>query len=203
MSEALPGLGEAPQIQPCAPSVPTNARAAIKGQQPRCIWLTGLSGAGKSTLANALEVQLHRRGLHTFLLDGDNVRGGLCKDLGMDAAARKENMRRMAEVARLMVEAGLVVIVAAISPFRAEREAARALFGKGEFLSVYVSTPFAACARRDPKGLYRKALSGQLKDFTGLDSPYEAPLDADCKIDTASLSVEEATLLLLDHLQVA
>ncbi|WAH58319.1 adenylyl-sulfate kinase [Pseudomonas silvicola] len=203
MNETLPGLGEAPQIQPCAPSVPTAARAAIKGQQPRCIWLTGLSGAGKSTLANALEMHLHRRGLHTFLLDGDNVRGGLCKDLGMDAAARKENMRRMAEVARLMVEAGLVVIVAAISPFRAEREAARALFAKGEFVCVYVSTPFAACARRDPKGLYRKALSGQLKDFTGLDSPYEAPLDADCEIDTASLSVEEATLLLLDHLQVA
>ncbi|QKZ02743.1 MULTISPECIES: adenylyl-sulfate kinase [Pseudomonas] len=203
MNETLSGLDHAPQIRPWVLSVATDARAAIKGQQPRCIWLTGLSGAGKSTLANALEIQLHQRGLHTFLLDGDNVRGGLCKDLGMGAVARKENMRRMAEVARLMVEAGLVVIVAAISPFRAEREAARALFGAGQFVSVYVSTSFDACARRDPKGLYSKALSGQIKDFTGLDSPYEAPLDAECEIDTASLSVEEATQVLLDHLQIA
>ncbi|WP_455924721.1 adenylyl-sulfate kinase [Pseudomonas putida] len=202
MSEVLLRCGEQPQIRPYSLSVPVAARAAIKQQRPRCIWMTGLSGAGKSTLANALEVQLNQRSLHTFLLDGDNVRGGLCNDLGMSAAARKENIRRMAEVARLMVDAGLIVIVSAISPFRAEREAARALFGPDEFFSVYVSTSFAACARRDTKGLYQKALSGQIKDFTGLDSPYEAPLDADCDIDTEALGLDEATAMLLDRLQI-
>lgn len=178
--------------QPHGLSISPEARAAIKSQQPRCIWLTGLSGAGKSTLANALEVRLHGNGLHTCLLDGDNLRRGLCSDLGMTPEARKENVRRIAEVARLMVDAGLIVIVAAISPFRADREAARKLFPEGTFLEVYVSTSFEVCARRDPKGLYREARAGRLKNFTGLDSPYEAPLEPDCDIDTGDLALSEA-----------
>lgn len=167
-------------------------RAAIKAQRPRCIWLTGLSGAGKSTLANALEVQLYQQGLHTALLDGDNLRQGLCQGLGMDAEARKENIRRIAEVAHLMVDAGLIVIVAAISPFRADREAARQLFPEGTFVEVYVSTPFDVCAQRDPKGLYREARAGRIKHFTGLDSPYEAPLAPQCEIDTSELELAQA-----------
>ncbi|MHC8330952.1 adenylyl-sulfate kinase [Pseudomonas sp. LB3P25] len=182
----------APRIRPYNLSLSGAARAALKSQRPRCLWLTGLSGAGKSTLANALELQLNQRGLHTFLLDGDNVRHGLCRDLGMGADCRRENIRRMAEVARLMVDAGLIVIVAAISPFRAEREAARQLFAEGEFIEVYVSTPFAVCAQRDPKGLYQAARQGQIKDFTGIDSPYEAPLRAECEIDTQVLEMEDA-----------
>ncbi len=167
-------------------------RAALKSQTPRCLWLTGLSGAGKSTLANALELQLNQQGLHTFVLDGDNLRAGLCRDLGMGAECRRENIRRTAEVSRLMVDAGLIVIVAAISPFRAEREAARRLFADGEFIEVFVSTPFAVCAQRDPKGLYRAAREGLIKDFTGIDSPYETPLHAECEIDTQAMEMSEA-----------
>ncbi|ROL83108.1 adenylyl-sulfate kinase [Pseudomonas protegens] len=189
------------QIRPYSLSLSIEARAALKQQKPCCLWLTGLSGAGKSTLANLLELRLNELGMHTFVLDGDNVRSGLCRDLGMGAEARKENIRRLAEVARLMVEAGLLVIVSAISPFRAERDAARALFGAGQFIEVYISTSFDACARRDPKGLYQAALEGRIKDFTGLDSPYEAPLQADCEIDTASVEVPEAIRRLLQLLQ--
>jgi adenylylsulfate kinase len=181
-----------PAIRPYGLSLSREARAALKAQRPRCIWLTGLSGAGKSTLANVLELQLNQSGFHTFILDGDNLRGGLCSDLGMGADCRRENIRRMAEVARLMVDAGLIVIVAAISPFRAEREAARRLFAEGDFVEVYVSTPFAVCAQRDPKGLYQAALQGRIKDFTGIDSPYEAPLTAECEIDTQDLELEDA-----------
>jgi adenylylsulfate kinase len=181
-----------PEIRPYDLSLSNRDRAAIKSQHPRCLWLTGLSGAGKSTLANALELQLNRHGLHTFLLDGDNLRNGLCRDLGMSAECRRENIRRMAEVARLMVDAGLIVIVAAISPFRAERDAARRLFAEGDFIEVYVSTPFAVCAQRDPKGLYQAARQGRIKNFTGIDSPYEAPLTAECEIDTQALQLEGA-----------
>lgn len=173
-----------PGIRPYTLSLASVDRAALKSQRPRCLWLTGLSGAGKSTLANALEQQLNQLALHTFVLDGDNLRAGLCRDLGMSADSRRENIRRMAEVARLMVDAGLIVIVAAISPFRADREAARRLFAEGDFIEVYVSTPFAVCAQRDPKGLYLAARQGRIKDFTGIDSPYEAPLHAECEIDT-------------------
>lgn len=180
------------QIRPYEQALTPQDRAAIKAQRPRCIWLTGLSGAGKSTLANALEVQLYQQGLHTALLDGDNLRQGLCQGLGMDAEARKENIRRIAEVARLMVDAGLIVIVAAISPFRADREAARQLFPEGTFVEVYVSTPFDVCAQRDPKGLYREARAGRIKHFTGLDSPYEAPLAPQCEIDTSELELAQA-----------
>lgn len=189
------------QISLHAPVVTPRDRAAIKAQRPRCIWLTGLSGAGKSTLANALEVQLNRQGLHTSLLDGDNLRQGLCRGLGMDAESRKENIRRIAEVARLMVDAGLIVIVAAISPFRADRDAARQLFPQGGFLEVYVSTPFEVCAERDPKGLYREARAGRIKHFTGLDSPYEAPLEPDCAINTAEVELAQACERLLALLQ--
>ncbi|WP_280349817.1 adenylyl-sulfate kinase [Pseudomonas sp. BN414] len=174
---------------PCELTLPGWARASIKHQRPRCIWLTGLSGSGKSTLANALEVELNARSLHTYVLDGDNLRGGLCRDLGMSAEDRRENVRRIAEVARLMVDAGLVVIVSAISPFRADREAARQMFAPGEFSTVYVSTSFDACARRDPKGLYRAALEGRIRNFTGLDSPYEPPLDADWEVDTEAIAL--------------
>lgn len=185
-------------ISPFALSVSVAARAALKHQQPCCLWLTGLSGAGKSTLANALELQLNEQGYHTFVLDGDNLRSGLCSDLGMGSEARKENIRRIGEVARLMVDAGLIVIVSAISPFRADRASARALFSSRQFFEVYVSTPFNVCARRDPKGLYEAALQGRIKDFTGLDSPYEAPEQADYEINTDEVKVADAVQQILN-----
>ncbi|WP_409315592.1 adenylyl-sulfate kinase [Pseudomonas sp. KCJK9016] len=191
MSEALSVLPP-PAIRPYALALPARVRAAQKAQHPRCLWLTGLSGAGKSTLANALELYLHQFGLHTFLLDGDNLRSGLCRDLGMSEACRRENIRRTAEVARLMTDAGLIVIVAAISPFRAERDTARGLFAEGDFIEVHVSTSLEVCSRRDPKGLYRVAREGRIKDFTGIDSPYEAPLAAECRIDTDEVELADA-----------
>jgi bifunctional enzyme CysN/CysC len=169
-------------------SVDKDARARMKQQTPRCIWLTGLSGSGKSTIANLLDKQLHSEGLHTFLLDGDNVRHGLNRDLGFTEADRVENLRRVAEVAKLMVEAGLVVIVSFISPFRAERAMARSLFAEGEFLEVFVDTPLEECERRDPKGLYAKARSGALVNFTGIDSPYEAPEAPEIRLATTGRS---------------
>ncbi|MBW5413973.1 MULTISPECIES: adenylyl-sulfate kinase [Pseudomonas] len=187
-------------IRPYDLTLPASARAQALGQKPCCLWLTGLSGAGKSTLANSLDLALHQRGLHAYVLDGDNLRNGLCRDLGMSAAERSENIRRIAEVAKLMVEAGLVVIVSAISPFQADRDAARALFEPGQFRCVYVSTSFEECARRDPKGLYRAAREGRIHNFTGFDSPYEPPYDADCEIDTARLSIPEATQALIELL---
>jgi bifunctional enzyme CysN/CysC len=155
--------------------VDKQARARIKHQQPRCLWFTGLSGAGKSTVANLVEKKLLAMGQHTYLLDGDNVRHGLNKDLGFTDEDRVENIRRVAEVAKLMTDAGLIVLVSFISPFRAEREMARALFDEGEFLEVFVDTPLAEAERRDVKGLYAKARRGELRNFTGIDSPYEAP----------------------------
>ncbi|MGZ0781458.1 adenylyl-sulfate kinase [Pseudomonas saponiphila] len=191
--------GVAPAIRPFSLSLSVDARSALKHQQPCCLWLTGLSGAGKSTLANALEIKLNELGRHTFVLDGDNLRTGLCSDLGMGIEARKENVRRIGEVARLMVDAGLIVIVSAISPFSAGRAIARALFAPGQFFEVYVSTPFDVCARRDPKGLYQAALQGAIKDFTGLDSPYEAPERADCEINTDEIELSEAVQFVLSR----
>jgi len=163
------------------------SRAALKSQRGRVVWLTGLSGAGKSTIANLVEKRLHALGRHTYLLDGDNVRHGLNKDLGFTEEDRVENIRRVAEVAKLMVDAGLIVLTAFISPFRAERQLAREILSEGEFVEVFVDTPLAVAESRDVKGLYKKARSGQLKNFTGIDSPYEAPEAAELVIDTTKV----------------
>lgn len=171
-------------------SVTPALRASQKRQQPRCIWLTGLSGSGKSTLANLLEQTLFKEGYHTILLDGDNVRHGLCKDLSMSDSDRSENIRRIAEVAKLMAEAGLIVITAFISPFRKDRDAARVLFAEGEFIEVYVNAPLEICEQRDPKGLYKRARKGEVKDFTGVDSVYEPPLDPELILDTSQFTPE-------------
>ena len=166
--------------------------ADLKNQRPAVLWLTGLSGAGKSTIANLVEKKLVRMNRHTFLLDGDNVRHGLSKDLGFTDADRVENIRRVGEVAKLMTDAGLIVITAFISPFRAERDMVRQMLAPGEFVEVHVDTPLAEAEKRDVKGLYAKAREGILKNFTGIDSPYEAPLDPEVYVDTTKLSAEEA-----------
>ncbi|MEN2474270.1 sulfate adenylyltransferase subunit CysN [Burkholderia sp. GS2Y] len=168
------------------------ARAEQKAQTPRIVWLTGLSGAGKSTIANLVEKRLHALGRHTYLLDGDNVRHGLNRDLGFTEADRVENIRRVAEVARLMLDAGLITLVSFISPFRAERDMARALVGPDEFVEVFVDTPLAIAEERDPKGLYKKARRGELKHFTGIDSPYEPPAQPELRVDTVAESPEAA-----------
>ena len=175
-------------------------RAQLMEQRPRCIWLTGLSGSGKSTLANALDIALHERGIKTFLLDGDNIRHGLCKDLGMSEADRSENIRRVGEVARLMVDAGLIVICAFISPYQKDRQRVRDMFATDQFTQVYLNTPLDVCEQRDPKGLYRKAREGKIKQFTGISDPYEAPEDADVVIDTSQLNVEKAVESILNIL---
>ena len=167
-------------------------RAAMKRQRPCVLWFTGLSGAGKSTIANLVDKKLHSTERHTYLLDGDNVRHGLNKDLGFTDADRVENIRRIAEVARLMVDAGLIVGTAFISPFRAERDMARALLGDGEFIEIFVDTPLDVAERRDPKGLYKKARRGDLKNFTGIDSPYEPPEAPELRIDTTATTAEAA-----------
>ncbi len=166
--------------------------AQVKNQRPAVLWLTGLSGAGKSTIANIVEKKLARMNRHTFLLDGDNVRHGLNKDLGFTDADRVENIRRVGEVAKLMTDAGLIVITAFISPFRAERDMVRAMMQPGEFVEVHIDTPLAEAEARDVKGLYKKARSGELKNFTGIDSPYEPPEDPEIRIDTTSMTAEEA-----------
>ncbi|HAU92703.1 MAG: adenylyl-sulfate kinase [Alteromonas oceani] len=152
-----------------------DTRGESLGQKPRVLWLTGLSGSGKSTLANLLEKKLHEKGKHTYLLDGDNVRHGLCGDLGFSDKDRVENIRRISEVAKLFVDSGMVVLTAFISPFQADRDFCRNLLADGEFIEVYVDTPLEVCEQRDPKGLYKKARSGEIKHFTGIDSTYEAP----------------------------
>jgi bifunctional enzyme CysN/CysC len=167
-------------------------RAALKGQRPAVVWLTGLSGAGKSTIANLVDQRLHALGLHTYLLDGDNVRHGLCRDLGFTAADRVENIRRVGEVARLMVDAGLIVLASFISPYRNERRSVRDILAPGEFHEVYVDTPLALAEQRDRKGLYAKARRGELLNFTGVDAPYEAPEAPELRIDTTAMSAEEA-----------
>ena len=184
------------------------ARAAVKHQTPRCLWFTGLSGAGKATIANLGEKKLLSQGRHTYLLDGDNVRHGLNKDLGFTAEDRVENIRRVAEVARLMTDAGLIVLVSFISPFRAEREMARALFEPGEFLEVFVDTPLAEAERRDVKGLYAKARRGELRNFTGIDSPYEPPQAPELHLhtlgaDVAALADEVIAALALERYDTA
>jgi bifunctional enzyme CysN/CysC len=174
------------------------ARAEIKDQKPCVVWFTGLSGAGKSTIANLVEKRLHALGRHTYLLDGDNVRHGLNKDLGFTDADRTENIRRVAEVAHLMVDAGLIVLVSFISPFRAERRRARELLRPDEFIEVFVDAPLEVAERRDPKGLYRKARQGGLKNFTGIDSPYEEPERPELRVDTVQCTPEQAADMILD-----
>jgi len=176
------------------------AHAAMKNQRPAVLWFTGLSGSGKSTIANLVEKKLHRMNRHTFLLDGDNVRHGLNKDLGFTESDRIENIRRIGEVAKLMTDAGLIVITAFISPFRAERDMVRALVPDGEFLEVFIDTPLNVAEERDVKGLYRKARSGELKNFTGIDSPYEAPVNPEIRVDTTRMTPEEAASLIVDRL---
>lgn len=176
------------------------ARSAQKGHKPALLWFTGLSGSGKSTLAGALEAELIRRGIHTYLLDGDNVRHGLCSDLGFATADRQENLRRVGEVAKLMVDAGLVVLAAFVSPYRAERAAIRARLPEGEFIEVFVDTPLSECEQRDPKGLYKKARAGEIKHFTGIDDPYEAPEQAEVHLHNHGVSVEDGVAQLLAQL---
>jgi bifunctional enzyme CysN/CysC len=179
------------------------AHAALKGQTPCILWFTGLSGSGKSTVANMVEKKLHASGRHTYILDGDNVRHGLNKDLGFTEADRVENIRRVAEVAKLMADAGLIVLVSFISPFRAERQMARSLVKEGEFIEVFIDTPLAVAEKRDPKGLYEKARRGQLKNFTGIDSPYEAPENPEIRIDTCELPAEVAAEAIVRHMEDA
>ena len=176
------------------------AHAAQKNQQPKVLWFTGLSGSGKSTIANLVEKKLHALGKHSFLLDGDNIRHGLNKDLGFTDTDRIENIRRVGEVAKLMADAGLIVLTAFISPFRAEREMVRAMLPEGEFVEIFVDTPLEVAEKRDVKGLYRKARAGQLRNFTGIDSPYEAPETPDLRIDTTRLTPEEAAELVVERL---
>ncbi|WP_411269234.1 sulfate adenylyltransferase subunit CysN [Sphingobium sp. SCG-1] len=175
-----------------ATDVTREHHAALKNQKPAVLWLTGLSGAGKSTIANLVEKKLARMNRHTFLLDGDNVRHGLNKDLGFTDAGRVENIRRVGEVAKLMTDAGLIVITAFISPFRAEREMVRQMMQPGEFIEVHIDTSLAEAEKRDVKGLYKKAREGSLKNFTGIDSPYEAPEDPEIRIDTSAMTAEQA-----------
>lgn len=184
-------LRRAANIHWQALDVNKKARAELKHQQPAVLWFTGLSGSGKSTIANLLEKKLHANGRHTYILDGDNVRHGLNRDLGFTEEDRVENIRRVGEVSKLMVDAGLIVLVSFISPFRAERRMARELMGEGEFVEVFVDTPFEECARRDPKGLYERALKGEIKNFTGVDSPYEAPETPDVHLETSGRTAEE------------
>ena len=180
--------------------VSRETHSALKGQKPAVLWFTGLSGAGKSTIANIVEKKLAARGRHTFLLDGDNVRHGLNRDLGFTEADRIENIRRVGEVARLMADAGLIVLTAFISPFRAERHMVRRMIPEGEFFEIFVDTPLAEAEKRDAKGLYAKARAGELKNFTGIDSPYEPPEAPEIRIDTTKLSAEDAADLIVETL---
>ncbi len=187
-------------VTPQAFTIARTHREQLAGHRGRVIWFTGLSGAGKSTLANAVEMELHKARERTYVLDGDNIRHGLCKDLGFSDADRMENIRRVAEVARLFVDAGVVVLVAFISPFRAQREAARALFAPGDFFEVFVDVPLAVAEQRDTKGLYQKARSGALPGLTGIDSPYEAPDAPDLALRTDLLSLDACVACVLDLL---
>lgn len=176
------------------------SRAAGKQQHPCLLWFTGLSGSGKTTIAGLLEHRLAAIGAHTYLLDGDNIRHGLCRDLGFSAADRVENIRRVGEVGRLMTDAGLIVLSAFISPFHSDRELVRALLPAGEFIEIFIDTPLTECERRDPKGLYKKARKGEILNFTGLDSPYERPLRPEVRLDTIAHNAQECADQVIDYL---
>jgi len=176
------------------------SRAALLQQRPCVLWFTGLSGSGKSTIANALESKLFNNGNFTYLLDGDNVRHGLNKDLGFDDKSRVENIRRVGEVAKLFVDSGLIVLSAFISPFQSDRKLVKELMGDKEFIEVFIDTPLEVCESRDPKGLYKKARAGEIKDFTGIDSPYEAPVHPDIHIKNDNISIEKACEQIIDYM---
>ena len=181
--------------------VDKNLRSNMKKQQPCLLWFTGLSGSGKSTIAGAVEQKLADRLQHTYLLDGDNVRHGLCKDLGFSSADRVENIRRIGEVAKLMVDSGLIVLSAFISPFAENRRMVRELFKEDEFIEIYINTPLSECEKRDPKGLYQKSRDGLIKDFTGIDSPYEAPKIPEITINNFDISINDAADQVIAYLQ--
>ncbi|NOX66680.1 MAG: adenylyl-sulfate kinase [Chlorobi bacterium] len=177
-------------------------REKLNGHKGACIWFTGLSGSGKSTLANELEIKLNNLGIHTYLLDGDNIRQGLNKNLDFSNEGRKENIRRIGELAKLFVDAGIIVVTAFISPFRVDRENVRKLLGDGEFTEVFVNTDLETCESRDPKGLYKKARTGEIKDFTGISSPYEKPDNPEIRIDNGKdSSLSENVKIIIDYLR--
>ena len=182
-------------------SVDREARSRQRGHRSVILWFTGLSGSGKSTLANAVNAVLFERGLATYVLDGDNIRHGLCNDLGFSDADREENIRRIGEVAKLFVDAGVITLTAFVSPFRADRDKARALVADGDFIEVYCAADLAVCEDRDPKGLYAKARAGVIKEFTGISSPYEAPEAPELQVDTGSQSLEESVASVLSLLE--
>ncbi len=177
------------------------ARAYQKGQKSAVLWFTGLSGAGKSTIANLVEKKLHAMGKHTYTLDGDNVRHGLNKDLGFTDADRVENIRRVGETAKLFVDAGIITLVSFISPFKSERQFARSLVEDGEFIEVFIDTPIEVCEQRDVKGLYKKAREGKIANFTGIDSPYEAPENAEITVNTSDQTAEQAAEIIVAKLE--
>lgn len=181
-------------------TVSRERREQMNGHKSCVLWFTGLSGAGKSTLAHAVEGQLHRCGCRTFVLDGDNIRHGLCSDLGFSEADRKENIRRIGEVAKLMMEAGIITLAAFISPFRADREAVRNLMPHGDFLEIYCKASLATCEARDVKGLYKRARAGEIKNYTGIDAPYEPPEKPELLVDTEWLTLDESVAQIMDML---
>ena len=194
-------MNHAPHIRWHHATVTAEDRQRSKGQRGAALWFTGLSGAGKSTIAALVDQRLHAAGRHSFILDGDNLRHGLCKDLGFAPADRSENIRRLGEVARLFVDAGLIVLCAAISPYRQDRQQARALVGDARFIEIFVDTELAECERRDPKGLYRKARAGEITGFSGIDAPYEPPEAPALRLIAGSSSPDDLADQVLAHLQ--
>ncbi|MEJ2416378.1 MAG: adenylyl-sulfate kinase [Exilibacterium sp.] len=200
ISDQVVHLDRATNVHWHALEVDKAARSAAKQQKPVVLWFTGLSGSGKSTIANLVEKRLFARGNHTYILDGDNVRHGLNKDLGFTEGDRQENIRRISEVANLMTDAGLIVLSCFISPFKQDREQARKLCGANNFIEIFIDTLFEDCEARDPKGLYKKARRGEIKNFTGLDSPYEAPENPQIHIQTSEQSPEKIASDIVDYL---
>ncbi len=181
-------------------SVDRKARSLHKGHSSAILWFTGLSGSGKSTLANAVNVALHQNGYSTYVLDGDNIRHGLCKDLGFSDFDRQENIRRIGEVSKLFLDAGIIVLTAFVSPFKTDRDNVRALVGENDFIEIFCSADLAICEKRDTKGLYAKARKGDIKDFTGISSPYEAPLSPELQIDTGNIDIDECVNVVTNFL---
>lgn len=188
-------------IVPYAGKVTRKDREKLKGHRSFILWFTGLSGSGKSTLAHRVEEELFEMGIHTYVLDGDNIRSGLNRDLGFSEEDRKENIRRIGEVAKLFVDAGIVVLTAFISPYRRDRNFVRSLVNEGDFIEIYVKCPLEVCEKRDPKGLYKKAKLGIIKNFTGIDAPYEEPINPEIVVETDRQSIEECVNKIVDYLK--